>query len=243
MPGAAQAVTGALDVPAALARRDEVISHLDDSGHLPWLEERGVELIRGHGRLAGERRVRVGDDVHEARRAVVIAVGSAAAIPPIPGLAEAKPWTSREATTAERVPGRLIVLGGGVVGVEMADAYTALGADVVLIEPEARLIGREEPFAAEELRAALAERGVDVRLGARAERVSRDGAITLTLAGGAIVTADEILVAAGRRPRTTDLGLETVGLEPGEAIEVDERMRVPGWTGCTRSATPTGARC
>src|ERR1700681_1593467 len=122
VPGAAQAITGGLDAAAVLARRDEVVSDLDDSDHLPWLEERGIELLRGHGRLDGERRVRVGDTVYEARRAVVIAVGSAPAMPPIAGLAEADPWTNREATTTKRVPARLIVLGGGVVGVEMADA-------------------------------------------------------------------------------------------------------------------------
>src|SRR5262245_17426100 len=140
VPGAAQAVTGELDVDTVLARRDQIIGGLDDAGQVPWLEDRGVTLIRGHGRLDGERRVRIGEDVLVARRAVVIATGSAAALPPIPGLAEASPWTNREATTASTIPQRLLVLGGGVVGVEMAQAYATLGSRVTVIEAEERLL-------------------------------------------------------------------------------------------------------
>jgi dihydrolipoamide dehydrogenase len=173
VPGAAQAVSGELDVAAALGRRDRIVADLDDSGQLPWLESRGIVLIRGHGRLDGERRVRVGSEVYEARRAVVIAVGSRAAVPQIPGLAGAGAWTNREITTAEQIPARLIVLGGGVVGVEMADAFASLGSKVIVIEAEQRLIPREEPFAAKELRDALTERGVDVLLVARGSVPSR----------------------------------------------------------------------
>jgi pyruvate/2-oxoglutarate dehydrogenase complex dihydrolipoamide dehydrogenase (E3) component len=229
VPGAAQAVTGGLDVDAVLARRDEIIGGLDDSGQVPWLESRGVTLIRGHGRLDGERRVRVGDQVLQARTAVVIAVGSGAAIPPVPGLAEASPWTNREITTASSIPRRLVVLGGGVVGVEMAQAYATLGSRVTLVEAEDRLIPREEPFAGEELRQALTARGVDVRTGARAETVHRTGPeVSLILSDGQAVQGEEILVAAGRRPLTLDLGLETVGLQPGRVIEVNDRLGVPG---------------
>ena len=229
VPGAAQAVTGELDVDAVLARRDELIGGLDDSGQVPWLESRGVTLIRGHGRLDGERRVRVGGQVLHARRAVVIATGSGAAMPPVPGLAEARPWTNREVTTATKIPGRLLVLGGGVVGVEMAQAYATLGSRVTVIEAEERLIPREEPFAGQQLREALTQRGVDVRTGARAEAVRRDGPdVTVTLSDGQAVAGDEILVAVGRRPLTQDLGLETVGLQPGRPVEVDDRLAVPG---------------
>ena len=229
VPGAAQAVTGDLDVDAVLARRDEIIGGLDDSGQVPWLESRGVTLIRGHGRLDGERRVHVGDQVLQARIAVVIAVGSGAAIPPVPGLAEASPWTNREITTASSIPRRLVVLGGGVVGVEMAQAYATLGSRVTLVEAEDRLIPREEPFAGEELRQALTARGVDVRTGARAETVRRRGPeVSLILSDGQAVRGEEILVAAGRRPLTLDLGLETVGLQPGRVIEVNDRLGVPG---------------
>ena len=229
VPGAAQAVTGELDVDAVLARRDQIIGGLDDAGQVPWLESRGVTLIRGHGRLDGERRVRAGEHLLAARRAVVIATGSAAALPPIPGLAEARPWTNREATTASAIPRRLVVLGGGVVGVEMAQAYATLGSRVTVIEAEERLLPREEPFAGEELRQALAGRGVDVRTGVRATAVRRDRrAVTVTLSDGQQIRGEEILVAAGRRPRTQDLGLETVGLRPGAAVEVDDRLAVPG---------------
>ena len=229
VPGAAQAVTGELDVDAVLTRRDQIIGGLDDAGQVPWLEDRGVTLIRGHGRLDGERRVRVGEDVLVARRAVVIATGSAPALPPIPGLAEARPWTNREVTTASTIPGRLLVLGGGVAGVEMAQAYAALGSRVTVIEAAERLLPREEPFAGEELRQALAGRGVEVRTGVRAAAVRRDGqAVTATLSDGREVRGEEILVAVGRRPLTGDLGLETVGLRPGAVIEVDDRLAVPG---------------
>ena len=229
VPGAAQAVTGELDVDAVLARRDQIIGGLDDSGQVPWLESRGVTLIRGHGRLDGERRVRAGATVFQARRAVVIATGSEAAMPPIPGLAEAGPWTNREITTASKIPGRLLVLGGGVVGVEMAQAYATLGSRVTVIEAEERLLPREEPFAGEELRQALTGHGVDVRTGVRAMTVRRDGLdVTGTLSDGREIQGEEILVAVGRRPRTQDLGLETVGLRTGQPIEVGERLAVPG---------------
>ncbi|HEX9482593.1 MAG TPA: NAD(P)/FAD-dependent oxidoreductase [Solirubrobacteraceae bacterium] len=229
VPGAAEALTGSLDVVAALDRRDAIVGHLDDAGQLPWLESHGIELVRGRGRLEGERRVRVGADLYEARRAVVIAVGSAAAFPPIPGLSGAAPWTNREITTTKQAPELLIVLGGGVVGVEMADAFTSLGSRVVVIEAEQRLLSREEPFAAEELRVALSQRGVDIRLGVRAERLERkDGVVHVLLSNGAKVEGDEILVAVGRQPLTRELGLETVGLEPGKFITVDDHLRVPG---------------
>lgn len=227
VPGVTQAVNGALDVDAVLARRDEIVNDLDDAKQVPWLKARGIELVRGHGRLDGERRVRVGDDVLVARDAVVIAVGSGALLPPIPGLAQAGAWTNREITTARDVPGRLLVLGGGVVGAEMAQAWSSLGSSVTVIEAQERLLPREEPFAGDELETALEQRGVRVRTGVRATAVSRDGAnITVTLADGARLTGDRLLVAIGRRPLTDDLGLQTIGL-PGGYIEVDDQLRVP----------------
>ena len=199
VPGAAEAVTGELDVTTVLARRDEIINHLDDSQQVPWLESRGVTLIRGHGRLTEERRVQVGDEIYEASRAVVVAVGSAAALPPIPGLAQAAPWTNREVTTAGEVPGRLTILGGGVVAVEMATAYASFGSTVTLLEPGERLLSREEPFAAEQVRDALLQSGVDVRVEVHAESVNRDdnGLVHTLLDDGSIVVGEEILVAAG----------------------------------------------
>lgn len=220
--------TEGLDVAAVLARRDEVIHELDDSSQLPWLEERGVTLVRGQGRLDGERRVRVGDEVLVARRAVVVATGSGPSMPPIPGLADARPWGNREATTAKEPPESLVVLGGGVVGVELAQAWSSLGTRVVLLEGAPRVIVREEPFASAEVEAALVEAGVDVRTGSRAVAVSREGdEVAVQLEDGESARGAELLVAVGRKPHTDELGLETVGLEPGEPVEVGSNLRSP----------------
>jgi pyruvate/2-oxoglutarate dehydrogenase complex dihydrolipoamide dehydrogenase (E3) component len=219
---------GELEVPAVLARRDEVVHDLDDSSAVPWLTERGVELVRGHGKLDGERRVTVGDETLVARKAVVVATGSSATLPPLPGLAQARPWTNIEATTAKHVPGRLAILGGGVVGVEMAQAWAAFGSQVTLVHRVDRLIEREEPFASKQVETALREYGVDVRLETSVASVARNGAVTLELEGGGSLEADELLVAIGRTPRSADIGLETVGLEPGKHVQVDGSLRVPG---------------
>jgi pyruvate/2-oxoglutarate dehydrogenase complex dihydrolipoamide dehydrogenase (E3) component len=229
VPGAAEAATGELDVAAVLRRRDEVVHGLDDSDQLPWLAERNVTVIRGHGRLDGERRVRVGEERLRAERAVVVAVGTGALLPPIPGLKEARPWTNREATTASEVPETLLVLGGGVVGVELAQAWASLGSRVTLVELFERVLVREEPFASEEVAESLRARGIDVRTNAEAVAVHRHhGVATIELASGERLSGDELVVAIGRRPLTEELGLETVGLEPGTPIEVDDGMLVPG---------------
>jgi len=219
---------GDLDPEAVLARRDDVIAHLDDSGQLPWLEQRGVALVRGRGRLDGERRVVVGDEELVARRAVVVATGSTPLLPPIPGLAEARPWTNIEATTATAAPPRLAVLGGGVVGVEMAQAWSALGSRVTLVHRGDRLIEREEEFASEQVADGLREAGVEIRLGVSAAGVVRNGHVEVTLGDGSVVEADEVLAAFGRRHTTDDVGLETVGLEPGGPLCVDDSLRIPG---------------
>ncbi|HEY1540481.1 MAG TPA: NAD(P)/FAD-dependent oxidoreductase, partial [Solirubrobacteraceae bacterium] len=234
VPGAAEALDGGgVHVAEALARRDEVVHDRDDSAQLPWLQERGVTIVRGSARFEGERRVRVGDLVLEAREAVVVATGSGAFLPPIPGLAEVRPWTNREVTTTSDVPRRLVVLGGGVVGVEMAQAWRSLGSEVAVIEGGPRILAREEAFASEQVAAALAERGVELHTGRQATRARRDddGTITVQLGGpdgGGSVSGDRLLVAVGRRPNTTDLGLETIGLEPGRSIAVDDALRVDG---------------
>ncbi len=217
-----------LDVPAVLTRRDEVVHDLDDSSMVPWLTDRGVTLVRGHGRLEGERRVTVGEETLVARKAVVVATGSAAAIPPVPGLAESRPWTNIEATTAKQVPGRLAILGGGVVGVEMAQAWAALGSRVTLVHRGDRLIEREEPFAGDQVADALRDYGVDLRFGTSVVAVARNGVVALELEGGGSLEADELLVAIGRAPRTGDVGLDTVGLEPGKHVTVDDSLCVPG---------------
>ena len=229
VPGAADAVTGELDVEAALRRRDEVIHDLDDSGQLPWLEERGIELFRGPGVIDGERRVKVGDDVLVARNAVVVATGSEATMPPIVGLAEAEPWDNREATTSKQVPASLVVLGGGPVGSEMAQAWHSFGARVTLVEAMERLLPNEEPFAGEQVADALRERGVEVRTGTRASAVrAESGGVTVELDDGGNVRGEVILVAIGRTARTTGIGLESVGIEVDRWLEVDDQLRVGG---------------
>src|SRR5262245_45564501 len=229
IPGVREAVTGELDVGAVLRRRDEIIHDLDDSVQVPWLEQRNVAIVRASGRLDGERRVQAGDDTLIARKGVVVATGSSPLIPPIDGLREAEPWTNRDSATATEVPGRLAILGGGVVGVEMAQAYTSLGSKVTLIEQGDRLIAREEPFAADHVEQSLREQRVDIRLGGSATAVRAEGGeVTVELDDGGPVRADQLLVAIGRRLNTDDIGLETVGLEPGEPIHVDDSMRSEG---------------
>ncbi|MDQ3729258.1 MAG: NAD(P)/FAD-dependent oxidoreductase [Actinomycetota bacterium] len=214
---------------AVLARRDEVIHDLDDSAQIPWVEDRGIELFRVEARLDGERRVIAGDDVLTARKAVIVATGTTASLPPIPGLAEADPWTSREGTTASEVPESLIVIGGGPVGCELAQAWSSLGSDVVLLEVAPRLISNEEEFASEELTEALREHGVDVRVPVEITNAAgENGRIHVTLESGETLEAEKLMVAAGRTPNTGEIGLETVGLPEGEWIEVNEQMRADG---------------
>ena len=238
-PGAAAAVTGQLDTAAAFAQRDYMTSHWHDDGQVSWLEGEGIDLVRGVGRMTGERAVEVeaADGTMRrlsAARAVVLATGTHPAIPPVPGLREAGPWDNRAVTSAKELPGRLVVLGGGAVGVEMAQAYKRLGCEeVVVLEAAGRLLAREEPFAGEELRAAFEAEGITVLTGVRmtAARRARGGPVVATVADGREFTGDEILVAAGRRPATADIGLERVGLEPGRPIPVDGQLRAAGVDG------------
>ena len=237
VPGAAEAVTGSIDVAAAFAQRDYMTSNWDDSGQVPWLESKDIALVRGTGRLAGERTVEVtpaDGSVRRltARRAVVLATGSSALTPPIPGLAEARAWDNRGVTAAKELPRRLLVLGGGAIGAEMAQGFRRLGCDeVTVVEGSDRLLSREEPFAGAELRDAFEAEGITVITGVAMTEVARAGVggpVTATLADGRTLVADEILVAVGRRPTTGDLGLDTVGLPPGRPVEVDDTLRSIG---------------
>ncbi|HET8756319.1 MAG TPA: NAD(P)/FAD-dependent oxidoreductase [Solirubrobacteraceae bacterium] len=230
IPGAREAVTGKLDVQAVLDRRDEIVHDLDDSVQLPWLEDRGVTLVRGVGVLAGEGRVTVGDEELEATQAVILATGSLPAMPPIEGLGAIDgAWTNREATTAKAIPPRLVIVGGGVVGVEMAQAFQTLGSQVTLIEGERRLLPREEEYACAQVTDALAEYGVDIRTGQRASKVEpRGDTVVVTTADGASAEGDTLLVALGRVPQTRGLGLESVGLPDDRPVHVNARMQVDG---------------
>ena len=230
VPGAAEAITGRLDVQAALDRRDEIIHDLDDSVQLPWLEDRGIELLRGFGELTGERRLRVGDEELEATRAVILATGSLPSMPPIEGLdAIDDAWTNREATTAKAIPERMVIMGGGVVGVETAQAFQTLGSQVTLIEGEHRLLPREEEFACAEVTEALAGYGVDIRTGQKATEVAEEGGtVTVSTSDGREAEGDTLLVALGRKPQTKGLGLEALGIDTDRPVSVDARMAVDG---------------
>jgi pyruvate/2-oxoglutarate dehydrogenase complex dihydrolipoamide dehydrogenase (E3) component len=224
-------VSAELDVTAAFAQRDYMTSGWSDEGQLPWLRSHGISLVRGVGRLDGPRAVVVGSRRLVARRAVVLATGTRAVLPPIPGLAEAQPWDNRDATAVKALPRRLLVLGGGAIGVEMAQAYRRLGCEEVsVVEAAPRLLVREEPFAGDEVRAALEAEGVRVVVGAVIDRVDRDGTdgpVVMSLADRSLV-GDELLVAAGRRVMTDELGLDTVGLAAGRHVEVDDQLRAVG---------------
>ncbi|MGW6143910.1 dihydrolipoyl dehydrogenase family protein [Streptomyces sp. NPDC055144] len=236
LPGLRESVQGPLDAPAVLARRDEYTSHWKDDGQVSWLEAIGADLYRGKGRLAGPRRVTVtGPDGTEhvltARHAVAVCTGTRAALPDLPGLADVEPWTSREATSAQKVPGRLVVVGGGVVAAEMATAWQALGSQVTILVRGSGLLPRMEPFAGELVMQALVEAGAEVRTGVSVKGVTRaGGTVATTLDDGSTLESDEILFATGRAPRTDDIGLETVGLEPGSWLPVDDSLRVEGST-------------
>jgi pyruvate/2-oxoglutarate dehydrogenase complex dihydrolipoamide dehydrogenase (E3) component len=232
IPGVPVGEDAELDPAAILARRDQAIHDLDDSGQLPWLEEREIDLFRGAGRFLGPGRVAVNDDELTASRAVIIATGSGALMPPIDGLESVRAWNNRDATTAKQVPASMIVLGGGPVGSELAQAWASLGTKVTLVEGGPHLLGRDEPFAGAEVATALRGRfGVDVRVGDEVESVRAGGAgVIAELKDGGAVEGEEILVAVGRRPHTADLGLEAIGVEPDEHgfIAVDDRVRVGG---------------
>lgn len=234
VPGAAEAITGPIDDAAAFAQRDHMTSSWNDASQVEWLDDKGVTLFRGTARLTGAKAVTIeaADGTATtltATTAVAIATGTSATIPPIPGLRDVAPWDNRGITAAKELPRRLLVLGGGAVGVEMAQAFKRLGCDeVTVVEGSARLLAREEPFAGDELRVAFAAEGITVVTGVSMSAVRRDGTdgpIVATLADGRELAADEILVAVGRRPATIDIGLDAVGLEPGKYVTVDDHLR------------------
>lgn len=236
VPGAAQAVSGSLDPEAVFAWRDKITSGWTDDGQVEWARGAGVGVVRGQGRLTGEREVTIegpdGDRVWTAGVAVVVCTGSVPVTPPVDGLAEAGAWGSREATSARTVPARLGVLGGGVVGCEMAQAFARMGSQVTMLAHEP-LLARMEPPAGRLVADGLRADGVDVRFGAALRSVGRDGTagpLTLDL-GGEQVEVDELLVATGRRPATDGLGVDVVGLDPAQPLRVDARGRVEGVDG------------
>jgi pyruvate/2-oxoglutarate dehydrogenase complex dihydrolipoamide dehydrogenase (E3) component len=225
-PGAVQAVTGTIDVRAALAWRDFQVNDFKDASQEKWLDDTGIALIRGHGRLAGRGAVEVDGKTYTARD-VILSTGSLAQFPPIPGLDELEGvWTNREVTALNEVPDRLLILGGGPVGAEMAQAMSRLGASVALVEGEERLIPREPEPLGKALGEVFESEGIELHLGKHATGARRHGdGYALDLPDGSELRGDKLLVATGRLPRVEDIGLETVGIEPSkDGLEVDERM-------------------
>ncbi|HKC29201.1 MAG TPA: NAD(P)/FAD-dependent oxidoreductase [Jatrophihabitans sp.] len=226
VPGAREAVTGELDSRAALAWRNFMVSDYNDAGALAWANSAGIDVLRGHGRLAGPHTVAVDDKTYTCEH-IVIATGSDPAIPPVPGLAELPGvWTNRQVTGLTEIPRRMVVLGGGPTGVEMSQALARMGAAVVLVEHGAHVLPREPRALGEAVGTALAADGIELRLGRHADRARLDGGeYVLELDDGSEARGDRLLVATGRRPRVEGIGLETVGIAARpQGIAVDERM-------------------
>ncbi|WAZ26857.1 NAD(P)/FAD-dependent oxidoreductase [Streptomyces cinnabarinus] len=233
VPGLGPALKSPLDTETVLAHRDRMSADWTDDGQVEWLKSAGIDLLRGHGRLVGEREVSVetpdGRTVRlRARHAVAVCTGSRAALPDLPGIGTVRPWTSREATSAQRPPGRLVIVGAGVVGVEMATAWQGLGSRVTLLARDGGLLPRMEPFAGELVAERLKEAGADVRFNTSVVAAERlpDGEVRVALADGGELTADELLFATGRAPRSEDIGLDAVGLTPGDWLTTDDTLTV-----------------
>lgn len=229
--GAKQAIPSQakLDVSAVLARRDRATSHWDDSGQVKWVKSANIDLIRGTAKITDVRKVTVDDTVYTARYAVVAATGSSAFVPDVPGLRGAKPWTSREATSAKSVPESLLIIGGGVVACEMATAYASFGTKVTMVVRGKTLLGGQEDFAGQLVAEALEKLGVSILLETTLSKVERNAkSVTAATQEGRTIQASEILVAAGRTPNTANLSVERFQLPTlrGGWLDVDDTLLV-----------------
>lgn len=227
--GTREAVTGDLDVAAVFKRRNGFTHDWDDESQVKWVDGAGISLVRGFGRLTGVKEVTVTAEdgstrVLKANHAVVVSTGSDPLMPDIPGLLDANPWTPRDATSAQVAPKRLAVIGGGVVAVEMATAYASFGTAVTIFARSGLLQGQED-FAGDLVSQGLRELGVDIRK-ASPTSVSRNGDEVSVHVDDDVLVADEVLVATGRVPRSSDIGLETVGLKPGDWLDTDDTLLV-----------------
>jgi pyruvate/2-oxoglutarate dehydrogenase complex dihydrolipoamide dehydrogenase (E3) component len=228
VPGAAEAVTGALDPERVFWHRDQVTSGWDDAGQLPFLAERNVELVRGEGRVAEPGVVRVGERELPYEK-LVIATGSVPSIPPIPGLADCDYWTNRDAATTREVPPSIIVLGAGPVGCELAQFFRRMGSWVAIVDIAERVLPRDDPDASKLLHDALIAEGVHICVGAEIGGVDQKGcesSFRVSLAGEETLEAERVLVATGRRANTEGFGFEQLDIKIAKkGIEVDERLR------------------
>ncbi|MFL6239578.1 MAG: dihydrolipoyl dehydrogenase family protein [Actinomycetes bacterium] len=225
----------------AVVRRDNAAKHRDDSASAESLAKQGIDLIRGHGRVTGPGTIDVGG-VSYGWQHLVVSTGGAPAMPPVDGLVDAEPWTSDDALSSEVLPARLILLGGGPVGCELAEVYSAFGSHVTVIEMMPRLLAREPEFVGTIIADALRRRGVDVRVGVAAKHVSRDGDdFVVQLEDSSSVVADRLIVAAGKQPRT-DLGLDALGIDtaPGKPLAIDDSCRVRGQQSVWAAGDVTG---
>jgi pyruvate/2-oxoglutarate dehydrogenase complex dihydrolipoamide dehydrogenase (E3) component len=223
-PGAAEAITGDLDVSRIFWWRDQVVDSYDDSGHVEWLEDRGIDVARGTGRVVRPGLLDVDGEELEYER-LVVATGSTPALPPLPGLDEIEYWTNHEATAAKEVPESLVVIGGGPVGCELGQFFARAGSKVTILDPNDRLLPREDADAVELLEQRFREEGIEIRLGTRAERIEPPCA--LSLKDGGTLRAERLLVAAGRVPNSQGIGLEHHGIKFGMrgAVVVDDRLQ------------------
>lgn len=229
--------------PVAARIRDEATTDWDDTAAVDRFTGAGGHFVRGRGRLTGPGQVEVDGETYHAARGVVIATGSAPWAPPVDGLGQVPYWTNREAVSTESAPDSLLVLGGGAVGVELAQAFARFGTRVTVVEGSDRVLAAEEPESGELLGHVLAAEGLTVRTGARASSVRHgDDGFTLTLEGGEELRAGRLLVSTGRRPRLAGIGLETVGLDPeARALKVDSRMRAADGLWAVGDVTGEGA--
>ncbi|MFL0243491.1 dihydrolipoyl dehydrogenase family protein [Mycobacterium sp. SMC-18] len=239
VPGVREAVGHAqLDIAAVFAKRDAIVDHLNDDGVTGALQQGGLAVIHAHGRLTGPRRVTVThsdgrEEMIRARHAVVLATGTRPAIPDIPGLAEARPWTNRDLAAMTHVPPRSLIIGGGVVGVEFATILAGLGSQVTLLARGDTLLRNSETVATEMVTDSLRHKGVDLRFHTHLSRVTRPvaGGVVRATTGDETIEVDEIVIAAGRVVNTDALGLETVGLHAGAFVAVDDHLQAQGVDG------------
>ena len=241
-----------VDVEAVLARRDSIVHGLDDSSQVDWAQGAGIGVVRGRGRLAGAKTVIVTaadgtETTLTAEHAVVLATGTGAAIPPLDGLREARPWISRDVTNIHEIPRRIVIIGGGVVACEAATWLRGLGVEeLTIVQPGTALVGRNEPFVSDLLVSSFEAAGVTVRLGRRVEAVARPevndagyghvhgGEVSVTLDDGTVLVCDEVVAAVGRTAATRDLGLETVGVDTSSShgyVPVDDHLTATGVDG------------
>ena len=239
VPGVREAISGeGLDVAAVFAKRDAIIEHLSDQSQVSSLRQAGVAVFHGFGRLSGQRTVRVAyadntEAVLTARHAVVVATGTRPNVPEIPGLAQARPWTNRDLATMTQVPPRALLVGGGVVGVEFATILAGLGSAVTLLVRGNTLLRNCEPEARELVEQSLRSKGVKIHFETELSAVARPvagGPVTATFHRQTI-EVDEIVLAAGRRANTDNIGLETVGLPGGGFVSVNDHLQAVGVTG------------